>query len=278
MNVLIGADPELFCFDTETGNAVSVHDIVPGSKMTPQKVPFGAIQPDGTAAEFNIEPAATRAEFVTRIQRVSRILELTVKAKNAGYILKAVPTASFSKEYLNNLPVLARELGCEPDYNAYTGEPNPKPDCDLPFRTGSGHIHIGWCDTARPFGEAHMSRCCELVKELDTTLYDFSRCWDSDTKRQELYGKPGAFRPKKYGVEYRVLSNAWLNDEWTIEYVYEAAKRTTELWLHGTSVRQKMLEHTGKPMSEQMAVLSRMGLPTIADFAPEGVIDYVHAA
>jgi hypothetical protein len=45
--------------------------------------------------------------------------------------------------------------------------------------------------------------------------------WDSDKKRRELYGALGAYRPKSYGVEYRVLSNAWLESKEKMDIVYD---------------------------------------------------------
>jgi hypothetical protein len=35
-----------------------------------------------------------------------------------------------------------------------------------------------------------------------------------------LYGAPGSFRPKSFGVEYRPLSNAWLNSPEIAQQVY----------------------------------------------------------
>jgi hypothetical protein len=46
---------------------------------------------------------------------------------------------------------------------------------------------------------------------LDNVILPFEKYWDKDTERRKLYGKPGAFRPKPYGCEYRVLSNAWVD-------------------------------------------------------------------
>src|SRR3546814_9474953 len=36
-----------------------------------------------------------------------------------------------------------------------------------------------------------------------------------------MYGAAGAFRTKPYGVEYRVLSNAWLKDSKLMSWVYK---------------------------------------------------------
>jgi hypothetical protein len=46
---------------------------------------------------------------------------------------------------------------------------------------------------------------------LDNVILPFEKYWDKDKERRKLYGKPGAFRPKPYGCEYRVLSNAWVD-------------------------------------------------------------------
>ena len=53
MNILIGADPELFV--KKDGVVVSGHDLIQGTKADPFPVQDGAVQVDGMALEFNIE-------------------------------------------------------------------------------------------------------------------------------------------------------------------------------------------------------------------------------
>jgi len=65
-----------------------------------------------------------------------------------------------------------------------------------------------------------MVRCATLVKQLDCYLGLPSVVWDRDAKRRQMYGAAGAFRPKPYGVEYRVLSNAWLLNEKRMRFVF----------------------------------------------------------
>lgn len=229
--IRIGTDPELFAFEGES--PVSVHDLMPGTKAEPCKVPLGAIQVDGVAAEFNIEPAETSDAFLKNIRHVQDIMQKVVISQRPGLILRAVPTVTFDKAYFEDLPFSAKELGCEPDFSAYTGEANPKPHTDKPMRTGSGHIHIQFVKdfVDDPHNPVHMAQCCDLVKTLDATLYPLSLEWDKDEQRRELYGSKGSFRPKRYGVEYRVLSNAWLKDDATVRKVFDVTKEVTTKWL-----------------------------------------------
>src|SRR5690606_12110796 len=210
-DVTIGADPELFVKDTQTGKFVSAHALIPGSKMNPYLVPDGAVQVDGLAAEFNIFPASSEEEFCKNISSVLSTLSGMVKDKNQNLVLCAVPTATFDKEYFDSLPEETKLLGCEPDFNAWTGDINCPPKTDKPFRTGGGHIHIGWGNGFDVNDPEHISLCEKLVRQLDMHLYRQSLRWDSDEERRQLYGQIGSYRPKFYGVEYRPLSNKWVS-------------------------------------------------------------------
>ena len=44
---------------------------------------------------------------------------------------------------------------------------------------------------------------------------------DPGTERRQLYGLAGSFRQKKYGVEYRSLSNWWIFSEETMQWFFE---------------------------------------------------------
>jgi hypothetical protein len=48
------------------------------------------------------------------------------------------------------------------------------------------------------------------VRYMDLYLAVPSILMDDGIERKQLYGKKGAFRPKPYGTEYRVLSNFWI--------------------------------------------------------------------
>lgn len=204
----IGCDPELFVTD-ENGRFVSAHGLIPGDKANPHKVEYGAIQVDGMAAEFNIDPVDNFADFNRNIQAVMAQLRDFLPA---GYDLAAIPAVVFDEDVWSNTPDEAKELGCSPDFNAWTGgvNPPPKSETNPRLRTASGHLHIGWTEDADMSDMQHIVNGQDLVKQLDWYLGAWSLKMDPDATRRELYGKAGACRYKSYGVEYRVLSNFWL--------------------------------------------------------------------
>jgi len=217
MPTLIGADPELFV--TKDGSFHSGHGIIPGNKLNPFPVPGGAIQVDGMALEFNIEPADTEDTFVENINQVLKQLRKMVPSE---FHFSTSPHAMFSRRHFEEQPEEAKMLGCEPDFNAYTMEENPLAKDNSRFRTAAGHIHLGFTEVEDIYNQSHMETCATLVKQLDYFLGLPAIRVDS-LERRALYGRAGSFRPKTYGVEYRVLSNFWLRrDKWT-RLVYRGA-------------------------------------------------------
>lgn len=216
----IGADPEMFVRDKRTGKIVSAHDLLPGTKTEPHKVPLGAIQVDGVAAEFNIDPVTDSGNFLKNIGSVVGSLQSTI---GPDFELVSEPYTIFDEAYFKSLPDETRELGCNPDYNAWTGQVNDKPDGGTYMRTAAGHIHIGWTENEDPRDRTHFEDCQVIAKNLDYYLGLYSLMWDQDKTRRSLYGKAGSFRPKPYGVEYRPLSNVWLRTPQLQRWVFDAA-------------------------------------------------------
>lgn len=278
----IGADPELFVEDTETHAILSAHDLIPGNKIQPMEVEYGAIQCDGTAAEFNIRPAKTASEFTYNIRRVLESLQDQVRhaaaeKHHAPVTLKVQPTVFFDVKYFNELPGEALAFGCTPDFNAWTGDVNEFYSTQLPMRTGGGHVHVGWTEDEIQYEESHIFDCQQATMQLDAALFIPSLLWDSDRQRRTLYGQVGSFRPKPYGVEYRPLSNAWVADPMLQVFVFETTKRAMELldqndnrlWQHGEI--KSILERARKniPIAKDEIVdchfnsVDRWGLPPV---------------
>lgn len=224
MELLVGADPEVFLLSKDK-TFISAYGKIPGTKMNPHKVEKGAVQVDGMALEFNIDPAKNEFDFIHNIQTVMKTLSSMIPEDTT---IQIDPVAYFSQPHMDDQPSEALELGCDPDYNAYTGKLNKAIKNPGAMRAAGGHIHLGWSTDEDPGDKAHFNQCSNMAKQLDYYLGIPSLLLDSDTSRRKQYGKAGSFRPKPYGMEYRVLSNFWLKDERLIKWVFYAVQMAFE--------------------------------------------------
>lgn len=233
----VGADPELCLRDKATGRFASAWGVIPGTKEEPLKVKNGAVQRDGMLAEFNIDPAASVNEFVDNIKSV--MAQLRDMAPNHELCIE--PMATFDDDVWDNTPYAAKILGCDPDYNAYTGRANPPPPNTSQERSAAGHVHLGWTEGMDITNPGHFQACQILAKELDLTMAYPLQLLEKDQgsiRRRQLYGRPGAFRPKPYGMEYRVPSNFWLASEELMEWVYNTCHNTFKNLMEGNALHQ----------------------------------------
>ncbi len=213
MTIKIGCDPEVFL---QLGNkVVSAHGLLPGTKEEPHKVDRGAVQVDGMAFEFNIDPAETAEQFNKNITVVMSQMTEMVKKIDKDMKLLIAPVAYFDKQYFDELPAQAKLLGCDPDYS-YTGV-QQVPEEDLsqsPFRTASGHIHIGWTEGMKPNHPVHFGECMRIATAFRHEEF-FRPSTIMERKRVKYYGKNCSFRPKSYGIELRAPSNRWIKQQST---------------------------------------------------------------
>jgi hypothetical protein len=233
MNILVGCDPEVFV--KKSGKFLSAHNLIPGDKKNPYKVPNGAVQVDGMALEFNIEPVSSEDGFLFNVKDVLTTMKLMVP----GLEVVAEPVAHFDEEYFKNQPPKAKEMGCDPDFDAWTLDANIKPDSSAPMRTAGGHVHIGWTSNKDVRDYDHFIQGAEIAREMDFYLGLSSLFYDRDVSRREMYGRGGCFRPKPYGVEYRTLSNAWLATDNRIKWVFRSTKRCVENYFSGKKLQDK---------------------------------------
>lgn len=262
MKITIGCDPELFV--KHNGKFRSAHGLVPGTKESPHRVELGAVQVDGMALEYNIDPVDNADDFV----RNNIAVMAQLKDMVPGYEFAIVPSCKFNGAHFNAQPDEAKELGCTPDFNAYTLKENPKPDNKTTMRTASGHVHIGFIEDADPTSDEHMVRCATLMKQLDCYLGLPSVIFDRDLNRRAMYGAAGAFRPKPYGAEYRVLSNAWLLSEERMRFVFNQTVRAINDLMAGIrpfdKLRQEAIEETINLSDKYSAQVY------IRDYLPDG--------
>lgn len=263
---LIGADPELFIKDNK-GNSIPAVGIVPGDKKNPHKVSDGAVQVDGLALEFNITPSDDANVFIDRIHSVMDSLRLLVP-RHMSFDIS--PVAHFDEAVMASLPDDAKKLGCDPDFNAWTMNPNPRPDQHPTMRTAAGHIHIGWTEGMQEGDFAHFADCAAVARQLDAYVGIPLLLIEPDSERRSMYGAAGAFRPKTYGCEYRVPSNHWLTSNELKRWIFRQARNAFYSLTDGGSVEgrydyQDIIGRNDKDAAYQ--VICELGLPMPKGFS-----------
>ena len=229
-NVLRGADPEVFLKSVETGSPVVSIGLIGGTKKKPRKIGNGyALQEDNVTAEFNIPPSNNKKAFVASLEYTLSFLRSELSPK--GLDLSIVPSMEFTEEQLDHPQ--AQELGCEPDYNAWTGEMNPRPFAPPSLRSAGGHLHIGYDNPTIAISQ-------EIIKAHDLFLGVASVLYDPDKRRRQIYGKAGACRFKGYGVEYRTPSNFWISSTELMEWAYEQSEKAINFVNEGIQLTEAM--------------------------------------
>ena len=212
MPFTIGADPEVFFI--KDGRYVPAIGLVGGTKESPRRLDIGAVQEDNVMAEFNIPPASTEEEFSKYIFQMLGVVKKI--AKETGHKVDIVPYATFDGELLKHPQAI--NIGCIPDFNAWTYKKNPTMDADTlgNIRVAAGHIHIGVPNPdIMPNFRTNLARACDIFLGIPSLFID------SDVTRRNFYGRAGAFRPKAYGIEYRVLSNKWIEEKYLRRWVFK---------------------------------------------------------
>ncbi len=236
----IGADIELFVQHKESGEIISAENFIQGTKDEPfvfdPTNPFYSTSKDNVLAEFTIPPAMTTEQWCAAIQRSVDYINSVIPK---DYCTIAFPAFSLNDKWLQTEQ--AQIFGCEPDYNAYTGCKNIFPERKDPnLRSAGLHVHFGYTDCVPYNHEEYKSlekiyipdaERMEIIQACDLHLGVPAVLLEPPNKRKELYGKAGAFRPKPYGVEYRTLSNYYLQKTSLTEWVYNASKAAIQ-WLN----------------------------------------------
>jgi hypothetical protein len=218
----LGADPEYLLL--QGGKPKAVCGLIGADKWNPHQyedMPEGyTVQEDNVAVEFGIPPASSAEEYIKHIKAV----QAKFLATNKHLKFNKLSCILYPSEELKHPG--ASIWGCEPDFNAWTGEVNPKPKAPSPLlRSAGGHIHVETKQDPR-----------EVIKAMDVYLGIPSVLMDTGEMRKQLYGKAGAFRPKPYGAEYRTLSNFWTFEDKYIKWVWDNTQRALNFLENGGDV------------------------------------------
>lgn len=218
MSITLGTDSELF-FSSD-GEVASAVGLIGGDKLSPILFDGFNLQEDNVLGEFAINPCHNVGQWNKRID--DAIERLGAIAKGNGMDLSIIPSSVLEDKWLQS--EAAKVFGCTPDVDVYSGQAKrPTPNGGL--RTCGGHIHAGYKDVVDCDIEE------DVIKWMDIHLGVPSVLLDEDHLRRGLYGQAGSFRLKPYGVEYRVLSNFWLDG--LKEWVWNNAMKAVEDAING---------------------------------------------
>ncbi len=254
MDLLLGCDPEVFL--KKAGKFIGAEGIIPGTKEAPYVVNNGGLQVDGMAAEFGIEPAATSGQFISNINSVMKQLRYFTPEID----IEISPVAMFDDQEMNKASKKAKELGCNPDWNAYSMTMNPPPTPHPNMRTASGHVHLGWCLDRDIYDDQHLHSCGAIIRQLDFVVGVPTILLEEPNDRRKMYGKAGAFRPKPYGVEYRTPSNWWLKEQKYMRWMFNACHQAFDLIANqGVRIEEKydkqaqtVIDNSDKAAAEEL--------------------------
>lgn len=211
--MLIGTDPEFFLFN-ETFPIPAI-GLLGGTKGKAKPILDGVgIQEDNVMGELTISPVS-----LYNPNQLHDLVHAGIEwaDKQTGFKSKFTPSAKFTAQQLAD--PMAQEFGCARDWNVYERDNH----CSVPIlpentRFAGGHIH---------FGDKRLTpkECRKFTKILDLYLAMPAIRRDKDKQRRKAYGKPGNFRYKPYGMEYRTVSNWWLGTEEEVQWVFKQIKK-----------------------------------------------------
>lgn len=208
--IALGSDPEFFLIDKETGLPVSSEGLIGGSKDEPLSLSDKGhyAQEDNVMVEINIPPCRDENRFVNEINECINLVKQKI---NNNLDIFINPSLEFDEKQLSTIQ--ACTVGCDPDYNVYKRMENTAILLNSNMRYAGGHIHVSYENPTIENTE-------RIVKMMDLFLGVPSVIMDKDDIRKSIYGTAGRFRIKKYGLEYRTLSNYWIKNETLIKWVF----------------------------------------------------------
>ncbi len=198
-SIMLGGDPEAFYKSIETGKFVPAYLVQKGDKYNPIPISDNghAIQVDNCSVEYNFPPCKTAEEFVKENLFVQDYINRTICTPN-NLTLEIVPCAEFDLKEIKAKRAWA--IGCEPDFNAYSGDVNMPGKYVDGNRCCGGHVALSYND----FNEETNKL---IVRAMDLFLSVPLMIMEPPSRRKEVYGKSGAYRNTFFGVEFRVCSN-----------------------------------------------------------------------
>jgi hypothetical protein len=206
---LLGTDAELFI---QKGDKIVGSEVcIPPEGLLVQdgiRAAQHSIVRDGVQAELHPAPFSCRASHANSLAMLFAHLHEHL-SKVPDFKICFTPVVKLSQEELDGLSPEARVLGCQPSLNIYDERASINVPPNYPYRSAGGHVHVGYkgqlsCTLPDPK---------EIIQVMDILVGNTCVLIDRDPNaalRREVYGRAGEYRLPLYGVEYRTLSNFWL--------------------------------------------------------------------
>lgn len=247
---ICGSDPEVFVED-ENGQVIPAFKFL-GSKEKPNKSTkyFGQqnnLYWDGFQAEFDTHPSSCFSGQADSIHfGLEGVLEYARKY-NPKAKLSFRTVMPISEEVMADAKPEHVQFGCMPSLNAYGMKGKDIPGHEVPFRPAGGHMHFGVSNLTA-------EKAVKAVKSMDAILgvacVSLFANYDNPLRR-ELYGLAGEYRLPKHGIEYRVLSNAWLIHPLLAHLVFDLGRTA-----YMVGIKDKLAELWDCPEVETIRIIN----------------------
>jgi hypothetical protein len=241
--ISMGCDPEFFF--SKKGKITGAEKIIPAEGVIYDKnkdkkigrydgecTAHGTISKiiiDGVQAELNPRPNTCRANLANEIGECFRQLYAKIK-DDTSLNIDFSQVVKVSKKELDSLSEKSKTFGCAPSNNVYTQAEskitvNPQV---YRYRSAGGHIHLGeYYSVSYPEVKEALTKPERLVPLLDILVGNTSVLIDRNPwakERRKVYGRAGEYRLPAHGLEYRTLSNFWLQSYQLMSLVFGLAR------------------------------------------------------
>jgi len=194
---MIGYDVEFFLSNSR--GYIPAERVLGGTKGRGMPIGKGVVaHPDNVMAEIASAAPFKAQDIIPRIQHDVDLLRQHV----APVDVSIVPYINVSKQFLDSSE-LASEVGCDVDFR--NGEQRDPITADVLGRSryAGGHLHF---DVNSDIAPDYAAAVCDIMLAVPCIAHG-----EQQGGRRGTYGLAGLYRPKSYGVEYRTLSNYWVD-------------------------------------------------------------------
>lgn len=231
----LGCDPEFFF--RFKGEIIGAEKFLPKGGLPVSGSEGSKFIIDGVQGELNTQISTCRESVAYIVATSMKHLDDKLKeSKTKGITVDFSRAVEISKENLADLQESSRVFGCAPSLNAYKSDKKTLNIEDIDpteyrIRAAGGHIHLGK-NSSTGLDRALTKDYIKTVELLDIICGNTCVLVDRDplnAERRKVYGRAGEFRLPKHGLEYRTLSNFWLQCAPLLSLAFGLARLAVEI-------------------------------------------------